>query len=147
MTCCPCLQSLLNPRQSLWEFSSRWKPSNPSRVFTDLLTNSPKRSPRFSPGFEGTENMFYFLNDIPICPLLIKNVGKQKKTTKKTGINKRAGFAHKVLERLTDLDLLSVFLQHPVKNFLFKLNLSKFSNCIAMTWFWCKEITNHFHVL
>ena len=49
------------PRQSLWEFSSRWKPSISSRVFTDLLSNSPKRSPRFSPGYEGTENMFYFL--------------------------------------------------------------------------------------
>ena len=31
------------------------------RVFTDMLSNSPKRSPRCSPGFEGTENMFYFL--------------------------------------------------------------------------------------
>ena len=31
--------------------------------FTDLLSNSPKRSPRFSPGSEGTENMFYFLNE------------------------------------------------------------------------------------
>ena len=50
------------PRQSLREFSSRWKPSTASRVFTDLLPNSPKRSPRFSPGYESTENMFYFLN-------------------------------------------------------------------------------------
>ena len=32
------------------------------QVKTDLLSNSPKRSPRFSPGYEGTENMFYFLN-------------------------------------------------------------------------------------
>ena len=40
---------------------SRRKPSNASRVFTDLLSNSPKSSPRFSPGYEGTENMFYFL--------------------------------------------------------------------------------------
>ena len=46
------------PRQSLWKFSSRWK----SRVFTDLLSNSPKRSPRFSPAYEDTENMFYFLD-------------------------------------------------------------------------------------
>ena len=38
------------------------KPETKSRVFTDLLSNSPKRSPRFSPGYEGTENMFYFLN-------------------------------------------------------------------------------------
>ena len=51
------------PRQSLWEFSSRWKPSTAFRVFTDQLSNSPKRSPRFSPGYEeGTEYMFYFLN-------------------------------------------------------------------------------------
>ena len=50
------------PWQSLWEFSSRWKPSTASRVFTDLLSNSPKHSPRFSPCYEGTENMFYFLN-------------------------------------------------------------------------------------
>ena len=34
-----------------------------SRAFTDLLSNSPKRSPRFSPGYEGTENMFYFLSE------------------------------------------------------------------------------------
>ena len=50
------------PRQSLWEFSSRWKLSTASWVFTDLLSNSPKRSPWFSPGYEGTENMFYFSN-------------------------------------------------------------------------------------
>ena len=48
------------PRQSLWELSSRWKLSNASRVFTDLLSNSSKCSPRFLPGNEGTENMFYF---------------------------------------------------------------------------------------
>ena len=40
-----------------------------SRVFTDLLSNSPKCSPRFSPGYEGTENMFYFLNRINILSL------------------------------------------------------------------------------
>ena len=32
-----------------------------SQVFTDLLLNSPKHSPQFSPGNEGMENMFYFL--------------------------------------------------------------------------------------
>ena len=32
-----------------------------SRVFTDLLSNSPRHSPQFSPGYEGLENMFYFL--------------------------------------------------------------------------------------
>ena len=46
----------------MWEFSSRWKPLTASRVFTDLLLNSPKNSPQFSPGYEGTENMFYFFN-------------------------------------------------------------------------------------
>ena len=44
------------PRHSLWEFSTA------SQVFTDLLSNSPKRSPRFSPGYKGTENIFNFLN-------------------------------------------------------------------------------------
>ena len=39
------------------------KTSTASQVFTDLLSNSPKRSPRFSPGYEGKENMFYFLNE------------------------------------------------------------------------------------
>ena len=48
------------PRQSLWEFSSRWK--------TDLLSNSSKFSPWFSPGYEGTETMFYLLNIVPtVC--------------------------------------------------------------------------------
>ena len=50
-------------RQSLWKFSSRWKPLTASRVFTDLLSNSSNRSPRFSPGYvEGTE-IIYFLSD------------------------------------------------------------------------------------
>ena len=39
------------------------KVSQNSRVFTDLLLNSPKRSPRFSPGYDGMENMFYFLTE------------------------------------------------------------------------------------
>ena len=55
-----------NPRQSLWEFSSRWKPLTASWVFTDLLLNSPKRSPQFSPVYEGMQNMFYFLNKISV---------------------------------------------------------------------------------
>ena len=49
------------------------KTSIASRVFTDLLSNSPKRSPRFSPGYEGTENMFYFFYKIIIFRL---NKGK-----------------------------------------------------------------------
>ena len=48
--------------ECLWEFSSRWKPLTASRVFTDLLSNSPKHSPRFSPGYEGMEKMLNFLN-------------------------------------------------------------------------------------
>ena len=52
-----------NLNKSLWEFLSRWKPSTASQVFTDLLLNSPKRLPWFSPGYEGTENIFYFLID------------------------------------------------------------------------------------
>ena len=42
--------------QSLYKFSSRLKPSTVSWVFTDLLSNSIKRSPQFSPGYEGTKN-------------------------------------------------------------------------------------------
>ena len=34
------------------------------RVFTDLLWNFPKSSPRFSLDYEGTEKMFYFLTDV-----------------------------------------------------------------------------------
>ena len=56
------------PLQSLWEFSSRWKPSTAYRVFTNLLSNSPKHLPWFSPGYEGMENMFCFL----IVIILIK---------------------------------------------------------------------------
>ena len=38
-------------------------------LFTDLLSNSSKRSPRFSPGYEGAESMFYFLYKIIISNL------------------------------------------------------------------------------
>ena len=37
-------------RQSLWEFSNRWKPSTTSWVLSDLFTNSPKRSRHFTLG-------------------------------------------------------------------------------------------------
>ena len=52
------------PWQSLWKFSSRWKPT---RVFTDLLSNSSKNPYRFSPGYEGTVKMydFFLLNMQP----------------------------------------------------------------------------------
>ena len=51
------------PRQSLWEFSWRCKSSRTSWVFTDLPSNSPKRLPRISTGYECSENRFYFLNE------------------------------------------------------------------------------------
>ena len=51
-----------------------------SRVFTDLLSNSPKRSPLFSPGYEGTENMFYFLNEADICQKVKNTEADTKKT-------------------------------------------------------------------
>ena len=51
------------PWQILWEFLSRLKPKMQSRVFTDLLSNPPKHLPLFSPCYEGTEKMFYFLNN------------------------------------------------------------------------------------
>ena len=51
------------PRQSLWEFSTWWKLSIVSQVLTDLLSNSPKPSPRFAPGYEGKENMFYLIEE------------------------------------------------------------------------------------
>ena len=58
-------------RDSLAWKSIFWKPSNACqhvkrlRLGFSLICsrNSPKRSPRFSPGYEGTENIFYFLND------------------------------------------------------------------------------------
>ena len=65
------------PRQSFWEFSSRWKPSTASRVFTDLLLNSPKHSPRFSPGYEGTKNMFCFLNTANCISFLLYSISFQ----------------------------------------------------------------------
>ena len=48
------------PRQSLREFLSRWKPLTASRVFTDLLSNSPKRSPWFSPDYDSCMNAWGF---------------------------------------------------------------------------------------
>ena len=45
-------------------------PSEPSRAseFNYLLSNSPKRSPWFLPGYEGKENMFYFLIQLSFVP-------------------------------------------------------------------------------
>ena len=52
-TCSPGFDSLVQTKANIWETATL--------IFTDLLSNSPKHSPRFSPGYEGTENMFYFL--------------------------------------------------------------------------------------
>ena len=41
-----------NPEQVFYRVSTA------SRVLIDMLLNFPKRSPRLSPGYEGTENMF-----------------------------------------------------------------------------------------
>ena len=46
------------------------KTSTVSGIFTDLLSNCHKRSPRFSPGFEDTEKKFYFLIIIRLGKLL-----------------------------------------------------------------------------
>ena len=54
--------ALWKPRQSLWEFEQisenprRSQGFLPAREFSQTL-----RSPRFLPGYEGTENVFYFL--------------------------------------------------------------------------------------
>ena len=58
----PCILSFSFNNKKLVRILEQVKPLTASRVFTDLLSNSPKRSPRFSPSYEGTENMFYFLN-------------------------------------------------------------------------------------
>ena len=51
-----------------------------SRVFTDLQSNSPKRSTRFLPGYEGKEKMFYFLNEIHLSlPQILNNFTFKKK--------------------------------------------------------------------
>ena len=61
----PCLHSLLKTSAKFVRILKQVKTldyvSTASRVFTDLLSKSPKRSPPFSPGYEGTQNMFYFL--------------------------------------------------------------------------------------
>ena len=63
-TCYQCLYSLVKTSAKFVGFLEQVKHSTASRVFTDLLSNSPKRSPLFSPGYESMENMFYFLNNI-----------------------------------------------------------------------------------
>ena len=47
---------------ALRAFIGWWKPSTASWVFTNLLSNSPKCSPQFLPGYEERENVFYFLD-------------------------------------------------------------------------------------
>ena len=45
-------------RQCLWEFSSWWKPSTASQVFTELLSNSPKLLPRFHQAMKAWRTCF-----------------------------------------------------------------------------------------
>ena len=44
-----------------------------------LLSNFPKRLPRFSPGYEGTENMFYFLIEYKNILQVEEKVTKQQR--------------------------------------------------------------------
>ena len=57
--CSPCLQSLVKNEANVWENSRRSRGFPPAREFSQTL-------PRFSPGYEGTENMFYFVNKMNI---------------------------------------------------------------------------------
>ena len=61
-----CLHSLVKTEANIWENSraNQWKPEthrsrefSPAREFSQTL-------PRFSPDYEGTENMFYFFYKI-----------------------------------------------------------------------------------
>ena len=53
------------------ENSQAGKPSTASRIFTDLLSNSPKRLPGFFLGYERMENMFYFLTDDKYSAMMV----------------------------------------------------------------------------
>ena len=60
-----CLHSLVKTSAKFVRILKQvMKLSTASQVFTDLLSNSPKCSPQISQGYEGTENMFYFLNEM-----------------------------------------------------------------------------------
>ena len=55
-TCFPCFHSLVKTEANVWENSraDQWKPeTQPAREFSQTL-------PRFSTGYGGTDNMFYF---------------------------------------------------------------------------------------
>ena len=69
-TCCPCLHNLLKTSAKFVRIHEQ--------VITDqiidLLSNSPKRLPRFSPGNEGTKNMFYFLKLLKYLSLLVGSI-------------------------------------------------------------------------
>ena len=60
-TCSSCLHSLVKTLANVWENSraDQWKPENWASEFSQTL-------PRFSPGYEGTYNMFYFFYEINI---------------------------------------------------------------------------------
>ena len=60
-----CLYSVVKVSAKFVRTLEQVKTSTVSRIFSDLLSNSPKYSPKFSPGYEGTENiiMLYFLSE------------------------------------------------------------------------------------
>ena len=60
---------LLSPSFESLHFYERNKPINYAHFvyrlsLSDLLSNSPKCLPQFLPGYDGTENMFYFLDEV-----------------------------------------------------------------------------------
>ena len=54
----PSIHSLVKTSAKVVRILEQKKPLTASWVFTDLLSNSPKHLPQFSPGYE---SMFYFL--------------------------------------------------------------------------------------
>ena len=68
-TCFPCLHRLVKNEANVWENSraDQWKPETQSRVFTN--SRFSQTLPRFSPGYEGTENIIYLFYKIIIFRL------------------------------------------------------------------------------
>ena len=63
-TCSPCLHNLVKTDANFWENSRAdyWKPETQLRVFT--RSRILKTLPSFPPGYEDTENIFYFFYKI-----------------------------------------------------------------------------------
>ena len=72
-TCYLCLHSLVKNLAKFMRILEQVKTSN---CVSDLLLNSPKSSPRFSPGCEGTEKIFYFVTEQQTKPLIVCNPSK-----------------------------------------------------------------------